>query len=145
LDTSWTLSTLLSLHMNRESERWLFSRFWRSTKWDSSSEEIRPSTERWQAFRAELDRLNVWCWQGGYPNSGVCDGTNWGARSCTPINRLSPVAAIAIQDVTEGRSRSPTNARIIPSNSFARQLRIWAEKSSRSLPTVDRLFEDQTM
>jgi hypothetical protein len=39
-------------------------------KWDSSSEEIRPSTERWQAFRAELDRLNVWCWQADYPNSG---------------------------------------------------------------------------
>jgi hypothetical protein len=45
---------------------------------DSRTENIHPTTERWQAFRAALDQLNVWCWQSDYPNSAmVCDGTGW--------------------------------------------------------------------
>jgi hypothetical protein len=27
-----------------------------------------------------LNRLNVWCWQGNYTNSAVCDGTGWSAE-----------------------------------------------------------------
>ena len=44
-------------------------------------EEIRPSAKQWQAFRTVLNRLNVWCWQGNYPNSPmVCDGVGWSAE-----------------------------------------------------------------
>jgi hypothetical protein len=43
-------------------------------------EEIQPSAKQWQNFRSTLNRLNVWCWQGDYPNSAmVCDGTGWSA------------------------------------------------------------------
>jgi hypothetical protein len=41
-------------------------------------DEIQPSPRQWRNFRRTLDRLNVWCWQANYPNSGgVCDGTGW--------------------------------------------------------------------
>jgi hypothetical protein len=44
-------------------------------------DEIRPSAEQWRTFRSELDRLNVWCWQPNYPNSGgVCDGVGCSAE-----------------------------------------------------------------
>jgi hypothetical protein len=47
-------------------------------KWDSQSEQIQPTEQRWQAFRAALDRIDVWRWQADYPNSAmVCDGTSW--------------------------------------------------------------------
>jgi hypothetical protein len=46
-------------------------------EWDSRTENIHPTAERWQAFRAALDQLNVWSWQADYPNPGVCDGTGW--------------------------------------------------------------------
>jgi hypothetical protein len=46
-------------------------------KWDSLSEQIQPSEERWQAFRAALDRLAVWHWQLRYSDPEVCDGTGW--------------------------------------------------------------------
>jgi hypothetical protein len=45
-------------------------------KWDSESETIRPTEHQWQAFRRELDRLNVWRWQSEYFEP-VCDGTGW--------------------------------------------------------------------
>src|SRR6266481_4338640 len=48
-------------------------------KWDSQSEQIQPSDERWQAFRAALDLLNVWRWQPEYFEP-VCDGTGWSAE-----------------------------------------------------------------
>jgi hypothetical protein len=48
-------------------------------KWDSRSEQIQPSDERWQAFRAALDRLNVWRWQPKYFEP-ICDGTGWSAE-----------------------------------------------------------------
>lgn len=48
-------------------------------EWDSSSEQIQPSDERWQAFRSALDRLNVWCWQPEYFEP-VCDGNGWSAE-----------------------------------------------------------------
>jgi hypothetical protein len=43
-------------------------------------EEIQPSAKQWQNFRRMLNRLNVWCWQGNYTNSAVCDGTGWSAE-----------------------------------------------------------------
>ena len=43
-------------------------------------EEIQPSAKQWQNFRRTLNRLNVWCWQGKYSNSAVCDGTGWSAE-----------------------------------------------------------------
>jgi hypothetical protein len=43
-------------------------------------EEIQPSAERWQTFRKELNRLNVWSWQAKYSNPAVCDGTGWSAE-----------------------------------------------------------------
>ena len=44
-------------------------------------EEIEPSAKQWQTFRRGLDRLNVWYWQGNYPNSVmVCDGVGWSAE-----------------------------------------------------------------
>ena len=43
-------------------------------------EEIHPSAKQWQNFRRTLNRLNVWCWQGKYSNSAVCDGTGWSAE-----------------------------------------------------------------
>jgi hypothetical protein len=48
-------------------------------KWDSRSEQIQPSDDRWQAFRRELDRLNVWRWQPKYFEP-ICDGTGWSAE-----------------------------------------------------------------
>jgi hypothetical protein len=44
------------------------------------SEEISPSADRWQAFRAALDRLGVWSWQEHYTDPKVCDGTGWSAE-----------------------------------------------------------------
>jgi hypothetical protein len=44
------------------------------------ADEIHPSAKQWRAFRQELDRLNVWCWQSNYSNSSVCDGTGWSAE-----------------------------------------------------------------
>jgi hypothetical protein len=44
-------------------------------------DEIQPSPRQWRNFRKTLDRLNVWCWQGKYPNSAmVCDGTGWSVK-----------------------------------------------------------------
>jgi hypothetical protein len=73
-------------------------------KWDWESEQIQPSDERWQAFRAALDLLNVWCWQPEYFEP-VCDGTGWtveivyaekgiisGGSNCFPARDGSPVA-----------------------------------------------------
>ena len=40
-------------------------------------EEIEPSAKQWQNFWRTLNRLNVWCWQGNYSESAVCDGTGW--------------------------------------------------------------------
>jgi hypothetical protein len=48
-------------------------------KWDSEAETIRPAHDQWQAFRRELDRLNVWRWQPEYLEP-VCDGTGWSAE-----------------------------------------------------------------
>jgi hypothetical protein len=50
-----------------------------SEKWETKSEPVRPTQGRWAAFRAELDRLNVWCWQPEYFEP-VCDGTGWSAE-----------------------------------------------------------------
>jgi len=50
-------------------------------EWESGSEEIRPASERWPAFRAKLDGLNFWCWHAYYPNSVVCDGTGWSLKT----------------------------------------------------------------
>ena len=58
-------------------------------KWDSRSEEIQPSDERWQAFRAALDRIDLWRWQADYPNSAmVCDGTSWSVEIMYPDHQL---------------------------------------------------------
>jgi hypothetical protein len=48
-----------------------------SEEWVTESKLIRPTPERWAAFRAALDQLDVWSWQPHYPNPGVCDGTGW--------------------------------------------------------------------
>jgi hypothetical protein len=48
--------------------------------WDSRSVEVQPTEERWQAFRAALDRLGVWNWQDHYLDPEVCDGTGWSAE-----------------------------------------------------------------
>jgi len=45
-------------------------------EWETQSKQITPTQERWSAFRAELDRLNVWAWQPEYFEP-VCDGTSW--------------------------------------------------------------------
>jgi hypothetical protein len=42
-------------------------------------EQIQPSAKQWKAFRKELDRLNVWCWQANYSDPTICDG-NWLVR-----------------------------------------------------------------
>lgn len=73
-------------------------------EWDSRSERIQPSEERWQAFRASLDRLDVWRWQPEYFEP-VCDGTGWSAEivyldksiraagsNCFPGHDGSPIA-----------------------------------------------------
>jgi hypothetical protein len=52
-------------------------------KWDSGSETIRPTEHQWQAFRRELDRLDVWRWQPEYFEP-VCDGTGWSAEIVYP-------------------------------------------------------------
>jgi hypothetical protein len=42
---------------------------------------IKPSAQRWQAFRAALDTLCVWDWDQSYePDVGFCDGTRWSVR-----------------------------------------------------------------
>jgi hypothetical protein len=51
---------------------------------ESVSEKIQPTQKRWQAFRAALDRLNVWCWQEHYLDPGVCDGTQWSLKIAYP-------------------------------------------------------------
>jgi hypothetical protein len=48
-------------------------------KWESRSKQIQPSNERWQVFRAALDRIDVWRWQTEYFEP-VCDGTGWSAE-----------------------------------------------------------------
>ena len=97
-------------------------------KWDCWSEQIQPTEERWQAFRAALDRLT--CGAGSQGISNRCATVPAGAqRSSIRTNRLFPVVAIAIQEMTEGRSRSPADARMIPSNNFVRQFRIWSVKT----------------
>jgi hypothetical protein len=80
-------------------------------KWDSGSETIRPTEHQWQAFRAALDLLNVWCWQPEYFEP-VCDGTGWSAEivysdktvsshgsNCFPRPDGSPVSIV---DRTKG-------------------------------------------
>jgi len=52
-------------------------------EWESSSEQIEPSDERWRAFRAALDRIDVWRWQPAYFEP-VCDGTSWTAEIVYP-------------------------------------------------------------
>jgi hypothetical protein len=76
-----------------------------SPKWDSWSEQIQPSDERWQAFRAALDRLSVWRWQQRYMDPEVCDGTGWsieisyadkaivsGGSNCFPDRAGAPIS-----------------------------------------------------
>jgi hypothetical protein len=43
-------------------------------------EQIQPSAKQWQNFWRTLNRLNLWCWQGNYSDSAVCDGTGWSAE-----------------------------------------------------------------
>jgi hypothetical protein len=34
-----------------------------SEEWETKSEPVTPTQERWAAFRTALDRLNVWSWE----------------------------------------------------------------------------------
>jgi hypothetical protein len=76
-------------------------------KWDSWSEQIQPSDERWQAFRAALDLLSVWSWQQRYTDPEVCDGTGWsveiayadkavvsGGSNCFPGQNGRPISIV---------------------------------------------------
>jgi len=40
-------------------------------------EQIEPTEAQWKAFRAALDRIDVWRWGRRYANPGICDGTQW--------------------------------------------------------------------
>jgi hypothetical protein len=51
-----------------------------SEEWETKTEQIRPTPERWAAFRAALDELNVWSWHAKYGDPEVCDGTGWSAK-----------------------------------------------------------------
>ena len=39
--------------------------------------EISPSADEWEAFRQQMDQLDVWSWESDYENPGATDGTNW--------------------------------------------------------------------
>jgi hypothetical protein len=39
--------------------------------------EISPSPGEWEAFRQQIDQLDVWSWESDYEDPGVVDGTNW--------------------------------------------------------------------
>src|ERR1700704_2118834 len=72
-------------------------------------EEIQPSAKQWRNFRRTLDRLNVWSWQGNYPNSPmVCDGVGWSAEIATRIDRSSLPAITAFRGGTEERFPLPS-------------------------------------
>lgn len=45
----------------------------------AESATLKPSAERWQAFRESLDRLNVWQWRPEY-HRPIPDGTGWSLR-----------------------------------------------------------------
>lgn len=87
-------------------------------EWDCRSEQIRPTEERWQAFRATLDRLDVWRWRPEYFEP-VCDGTSWSAEVVYSDKAVLSHAAIAFRGVTGARFRSPTIARTALSLSSA--------------------------
>ena len=40
-------------------------------------DKINPGGEDWLVFFNALEKIGVWRWQPEYPNTGVCDGTNW--------------------------------------------------------------------
>ena len=72
-------------------------------KWDSQSEQIQPTEQRWQAFRAALDRLDVWHWHPDYPNSAmVCDGTSWSVEIIYPDHQVVSVGCNCFPDENAG-------------------------------------------
>jgi hypothetical protein len=56
---------------------------------EGQREEIEPSALQWQAFRTQLDRLDVWCWQAHYLDSAVCDGTGWSVEIVYPDKAIT--------------------------------------------------------
>ena len=58
-------------------------------EWETKSEQITPSPERWESFRRELDRLNLWCWQPEYFEP-ACDGARLSAEIVYSDRTLSP-------------------------------------------------------
>ena len=39
--------------------------------------EISPSPGEWEAFRSQIDQLDVWSWDSDYEDPGAMDGTSW--------------------------------------------------------------------
>ena len=37
----------------------------------------KPNPEKWSAFLAELDELQVWDWKASYHRTDMCDGSQW--------------------------------------------------------------------
>lgn len=55
-------------------EKLLYRQYILSSK---AEREIRPSEQQWQAFKLELDEIDVWKWDESYDNPLVIDGTQW--------------------------------------------------------------------
>ena len=37
----------------------------------------KPNLEKWSAFLAKLDELQVWDWEASYHRTDMCDGSQW--------------------------------------------------------------------
>ena len=37
----------------------------------------KPTKEKWSAFLAELEEINVWDWNTSYHRTDMCDGSMW--------------------------------------------------------------------
>ena len=52
--------------------------YWRGGPKDKKhAEKIKPTKASWQAFRRELDAINIWRWRPDYSTRSIMDATAW--------------------------------------------------------------------
>ena len=71
---------------------------------------ITPTTEQWNRFRRELDRINVWQWQGDYVATNSLDGTGWKLLVGYPDRSLRKSGSNLYPDRSGKPSATPTRA-----------------------------------
>jgi hypothetical protein len=66
-------------HVELVGDMLLYWRNPRAPRDTDTPERIKPSAEKWEQFRKELDSIDIWCWHSDYSTDGIFDATAWRA------------------------------------------------------------------